>query len=159
MSDINDDPINQIAKKNYELAKSKKAQNNTKITKGKSLIKEPGTTAETTATIDAKGVTANSLSSGEEMTFKVLKTKVNIIYQGDAIGSLEDDNIIKKVQRANKLNARLSAMFIKGDGKKITVLIKSSEPVFKGQKQDIKPYIKKGSIDEPEIEIDSFDDE
>ncbi len=40
------DPINQVALKNYEMAKNKKVENNNMGSK-KSLIKEPGTTFET----------------------------------------------------------------------------------------------------------------
>jgi len=51
-----------------------------------------------------------------------------------------------------KLEGRFVVSYIKGKDKTIVVLIKTSVPVFKSDKQDVRPYIKKGSLDEPDID-------
>ncbi len=155
------DPINTVAQKNYEYAKSKKTQNATpKANNGKALVKEPGTTVEVNLTISAKGVTANSFSYCEEFGVTVFATKANVLCDNKTIGEIKDGNVVKRLNSAKKQAADLSALFIKGEGKNIKILLQSSEPVFKGDKQDIKPYMKKGTIEEPELEIisDDFDE-
>ena len=43
---------------------------------------------------------------------------------------------------------------------KIYILIKCGLPIFKADKIDVRPYLKKGTIEEPEIEMeDSPEDE
>jgi hypothetical protein len=44
--------------------------------------------------------------------------------------------------------------FIKWNEKEITVLIKTSIPVFKPDRVEIRPYLRKGTIEEPELEIE-----
>lgn len=153
------DTINQIARKNYELAKSKKINQHAGVSNNKSMLKEPGITEETTVLLTAPRITANSFSYGTEFKLKILKTKVGVLNGDTVVGNLEDEKVVRKLNLAVRLNARIKAYFIRGQDKVISILIRSSEPVFKGDKQDIKPYLKKGSIEEPEIEVESFDDE
>lgn len=155
---LDKDPINPIAIKNYELAKKNVSQN-TQKTNGKSLIKEPGTTKDVQIEITAKGVNANTFSYGENLAVGTTKTKAFIKHKNKKIGEITDTNVIKSIMQANKNGSALSAAFVKGNDKFIVVLIESSEPVFKGEQQDVKPYMKKGSLDEPELVIESFDDE
>jgi hypothetical protein len=49
--------------------------------------------------------------------------------------------------------------FIRWKEKEITVLIKSSIPVFKPDKVEIRPYLRRGTIEEPELEIETEDEE
>ena len=44
------------------------------------------------------------------------------------------------------------ASFIKGVDREAEILIKCTIPVFKSEKQDVRPYIKKGSLDEGDME-------
>lgn len=152
------DPINLIAKKNFELAKKKKTKNTMNVS-GKALVKEPGTTCETVATLTANRIDADDFAYGAEFKLKILKTKISLLNSGKVVGVLVEEPIIKTIQKANKNDSGIQAMFIGGNGKDIKVLVRCKKPVFKGDKQDVKPYLKKGSIEEPEIEIDSFDDE
>ena len=45
-----------------------------------------------------------------------------------------------------------------GRGKIIKLIIKSTIPIFRSERQDVKPYIKKGSIDEPELEMPELEE-
>lgn len=154
------DPINKIAKKNYELAKSKKTQTNVKVQNSRSLVKEPGTTTEAKATLEAPRITANTFSYGEKLELKILKSRINLVAEGKTIGHIENEDVTKSLQKVKDLEeVRVSAIFIRGEDKNIEILVKCSKAIFKSDVQDIKPYLKKGSIEEPEIEIDSFDDE
>lgn len=153
------DPINQIAKRNYELAKSKKSEATKGALPGRSLIQEPGTSTEVIALLTANRVTADKFSYGQVFTLKVLKTKANLVHDSAVVGEIVESEVIKSLNKADKANASVEAFFLKGSGKDIKVLLKSSAPVFRGDKQDIKPYLKKGSIDEPELIVESFDDE
>jgi tetratricopeptide (TPR) repeat protein len=155
---LNIDPINQVAKKNYELAKNQRSEQTPRNINGFSLVKEPGTTAVTTALISARGVTANSFSYGQELEIKPLKDTISILTNHKPIGEVTDIDIIKRVNQATRLQADLSITYLKGQDKEISVLITSSIPVFKAEKQDVKPYMRKGSLDEPELEIESYDD-
>lgn len=153
------DPINKVAIKNLDLAKSKKSKKNSESSVNIGQIKEPGTTIEAKVLLTAKNVTANSFTYGDKFKLSILKTKVNLTQENKIVGELLDTNIVSRLNICENQNGTAEATFIKGDKKDIVVLVKSSIPVFKGQKQDVKPYMKKGSIEEPEIEIDDFGDE
>jgi tetratricopeptide (TPR) repeat protein len=157
---LKQDPINKVAKKNYDLAKSKKTNKVINKSKnGKSLVAEPSTTQEVELEITAKGVTANKFSYAEEFKVDVLNGKANIVIGKKIIGTITDPKIVGRLNSAVKINAEVNALFIKGEDKKIKILLECSDPIFKGDKQDVKPYMKKGIIDEPaiEIEIEDFD--
>lgn len=157
---LKQDPINSIAKKNIDLAKAKKVLNiKANGGNGKSLIKEPGTSIETEVTITAKGITSNAFSHGDSFDLKYKRDKTILYSDNIEIATIEDKVISKKLASRNKVEMRCQALFVRGDGKKIKVLIRCSEPIFKGDKQDVKPYLKKGSIETPEMEVESFDDE
>ncbi|OGC51071.1 hypothetical protein A2W32_02415 [candidate division WWE3 bacterium RBG_16_37_10] len=154
---LEDDPINPVALKNYSLASQKKSEkNHITLADPKSLLKEPGTTAETTIEITAKRVTASDFSPGEPLILKIEKRTVNVIKmkrdERIVLGILNRDFVIK-LNGAKQKGAEASANFINGTGKNIKILIKCSLPIFKSERQDVRPYIKKGSIDEPELEM------
>lgn len=152
------DPINQVAKKNLELAKKNKTDNKTPNSNAKNLIKEPGTTAKVSMETTARGVTADNFSPGEEFDLKVLKTKIKVLSKDKELGEINSD-LAKKLNSAAKKHAKISAHFSGGEGKAIDIIIKSSVPVFKSEKQEVKPYIRKGTIEEPELEIPLLDDD
>lgn len=153
------DPINAVALKNYDLAKRCKAE-----TKGqvqidtKSLLKEPGTTSEASFEITTKGLTAKDFISGENVLLKIKKKSIEVQKVRDCkkitVGYIENPEIVQKMNIAQDRNGRIFAGFLKGQDKTVTLLIKSSIPVFKAEKQDIRPYFKKGSLDEPEVEVE-----
>lgn len=154
------DPIHPIAKKNFELATSKKAltfKNNSNNTK--SLIKEPSTTVEAEVTITAKGITSNTFSYGTALDIKIKRDKAYLYLEKVEVAQIEDKVINKKLVNGIKTGIECTSAVVRGDGKKIKILIRCSAPLFKGDKQDVKPYLKKGSIEMPELEIESFDDE
>ncbi|HLB51995.1 hypothetical protein A3F07_03425 [candidate division WWE3 bacterium RIFCSPHIGHO2_12_FULL_38_15] len=154
---LESDPINPVALKNYSLASQKKSEkNHITLADPKSLLKEPGTTAETTVEITAKRITASDFSPGEPLLLKIDKKTISIIKtkreEKIAIGTLNKDFVIK-LNGAKQKGAEANANFVNGTGKNIKILIKCSLPIFKAERQDVRPYIKKGSIDEPELEM------
>ena len=77
---LESDPINPVALKNYSLASQKKSEkNHITLADPKSLLKEPGTTAETTVEITAKRITASDFSPGEPLLLKIDKKTISII--------------------------------------------------------------------------------
>ena len=153
------DPINSVALKNYDLAKRCKAEVKGQVQiDTRSLLKEPGTTSEATFEITAKGMTAKDFISGENIFLKVKKKSLRVQKQKDSkkvtVGFIDNKDIVQKMNIALERNGRIYAGFLKGIDKRITILIKSSIPVFRAEKQDIRPYFKKGSFEEPEIEVE-----
>lgn len=153
------DPINSVALKNYELAKKCRTEVKGQVQiDTRSLLKEPGTTSEATFEISAKGMTAKDFISGEYIFLKVKKKALEVQKQKDCkkvtVGFINDKDIVQKINIATERNGRIIAGFLKGTDKHITILIKSSIPVFRAEKQDIRPYFKKGSFEEPEIEVE-----
>ncbi|GIW69707.1 MAG: hypothetical protein KatS3mg101_0454 [Patescibacteria group bacterium] len=61
-----------------------------------------------------------------------------------------------RLYKAEHLGANISGYVIRSAEKSIVMIIKSSIPVFRGEKQDIRPYIKKGLDD---IDTDLEDEE
>lgn len=158
------DPINTLALKNLKLANNQKSDcngNGGKLST-KSLLKEPGTTCETCFEITAKGIKEEDFTSGEILPFKARKKYIEIqkTKKGKKIplGKIEGDYIVKRVSCALDKGGKIKITFTKWKEKEMIVLIKTSIPVFKPDKVDIRPYLRKGAIDEPEIEMD-IDDE
>jgi tetratricopeptide (TPR) repeat protein len=153
------DPINSVALKNFDLAKRGRAE-----TKGqvqidtKSLLKEPGTTSEASFEITAKGITAKDFVSGENIFLKIKKKSIEVQKTKDnrkvTVGFINNPDIVIKMNISFDRGGRICAGFLKGVEKHVTILIKSSIPVFRAEKQDIRPYFKKGTLDEPEVEVE-----
>lgn len=160
---LSEDPINPIALRNLELAKSGKTECTTSTLKTKSLLKEPGTTQDMKITIKARGINAGDFMSGEELPLKAKKKTVELFKckQGKNImvGTIEDSYTVKKVNCLVDKKERIQALFTHGKDNEIWILLKASSPVFKPDKIDIRPYIKKGMIDEPEIDSESETEE
>jgi len=153
------DPINAVALKNLDLAKRGKVAVKGQVQiDTRSLLKEPGTTAEANINITVKGITAKDFISGENLFLKVKRKAVEVYrYKNDRklyVGAIEDKDFVQKLDFACERNGRIGAGFLKGKDKTITILVKSSIPIFKAEKQDVRPYLKKGSLEEPEIEIE-----
>ena len=157
------DPINSTAKKNILMAKSKKKESVQNPNVERSLIKEPGTTTEEYINITAKRITSDSLKPGEALYLRVDKKTTNIfkldLKQKPEIllGKIEGP-VATRLSRAKNLGAYLIAHFISGKGKTAKIMIRSTIPVFKSERQEVKPYMKKGTIEESEIEIPMLDE-
>lgn len=153
------DPISKVALKNFELAKTKSTVPNSSNGKSKhSLIKKPGTTKEIQVEIAKNKITVNSLTPGDELTLKILKTQVKISSNGKQIATITDKPLAVKLKKVIDGGGYVTGIFAKGKEKIINVLIESSEPIFKSEKQNIKPYLKRGAIEEPKIELGVSDE-
>ncbi len=154
------DPINAVAIRNLKLANECKVEHNGKgQVDPKTLIKEPGITTEVSLELTAKRISADSFCPAESLEIRVFKNKADF-YKKDShgndllIATLTSD-LINKFKIIKDREEELTAYYISGEGKRINLLIRSSIPVFKGERQEVKPYIKPGSLDEPEMEIPS----
>lgn len=151
------DPINQVAIKNLNLLKEDNlvlaSESNVKTD---SLIKEPGTSVEAELLITARGIKAENLTPGEQFKTKLKKNSLEVISttgkNETMLGELNNTDISSRLNSLEKQGGRFVVSYIKGKDKNITLLIKTSVPVFKSDKQDVRPYIKKGSLDEPDME-------
>jgi tetratricopeptide (TPR) repeat protein len=153
------DPINQVALRNMELANKHKTETKCQtFVDTKSLLKEPGTTAELRANISAKGITSNDFFAGECLILKVKKKSVDIYKMKKnaklMVGTIDNEDIVQKANSTLARDGNIAAFFVKGKEKMITLLVKSTLPVFRSEKQDVRPYIKKGSLEEPELEME-----
>ena len=162
---LKEDPINSIAKKNLDLAKDGKVERTSGSgLKTKALLKEPGTTQEIKLDILAGRITADKLDPGEDLSIKIKKKSIdvyrNLKGNKSLIGTIENDYVVKRVNVACNKKGKLNATFTRGREKEIYILIKCGLPIFKADKIDVRPYLKKGTIEEPEIEMeDSPEDE
>ncbi len=154
------DPINSIALKNYDLAKNQKTEcngNGAKLST-KALLKEPGTSCEAVFQVISKNVKKGDITSGEELPVKIKKNKVEIYFdrkkKSILIGEITDEYIAQRLTCAVEKHSNIKVTYIKWDDKDITVLIKTSVPIFKPDKVEIRPYLRKGTIEEPEMEIE-----
>jgi len=75
------------------------------------------------------------------------------------IGEITDECINQRLVRAQEKQANIKVTYIKWGEKGITVLIKTSIPIFKPDKVEIRPYLRKGTIEEPEMEIEMENEE
>lgn len=142
------DPINTIAQKNLQIAKEGKVTK-TAIAP-KKLIKEPGTTAETSIMLRRK----INVEIGLALKVIIKKTSVDVYRDETLLGTIEDKDIIKSLNKAKTDKVKLELSVIKVKENKVTILINSDSPIFKADKQDIKPYFKKGTIEEEEPELE-----
>lgn len=149
---LKSDPINKVARKNLKLALEKKLE---KVSaSAKSIIKEPGTSFEAKMQIAAKNLSAEDFSPGDGLKTKLNRSSVNVYTQeGKLLGRINSE-AAKSLRRARAKKAVIGAFFAGGKGDRMKVVLKSDIPIFKSEKQEVKPYMKKGFIDEPEIEMD-----
>jgi tetratricopeptide (TPR) repeat protein len=155
---LQSDPINAVALKNYKMAAEKKNENCSAVpVNPKNLIKEAGVTTEVFLDIQDKKLTAENFSLGEPLELKLTKKwvefyKVTAKNEHILLGKI-DSTLTKQIHCVYDKGGTCSAFFSGGENKKIHILIRSSVSVFRGERQEVKPYIKRGSIDEPEMEI------
>lgn len=140
------DPINKIAKKNLEQAESKKVEKSG--VGDKKLVKEPGTSSEQMFEIKAPRLKAESFKKGEEFGYRTNVKSVSIVRNGKVIGNINNGKFANTLSKTGKKGIGITVEFKKGKGNVATVIFKAERQAFKVDKQDIKPYIKKGLIDE-----------
>ena len=153
------DPINALATKNLELVKAEKTEfNGITHFNAKALLKEPGTTQEAKITIKGRGIKLEDFISGEELTIKVKKKAIEIFKNKKDrkvfVGSVEDSYVVQKANSVLDKGEKLHITYVRGKDNEIWIHIKASIPVFKPDKIEIRPYLKRGTIEEPEIEIE-----
>ncbi len=147
------DPINLTAKRNMELAlEHKKVLGNVSSDEIKNFIKEPGTSKEFTFQILTKGITAKKFYLGEPMEIQVEGHKVSLHKSSGELISIFDPLTAEKISACKKRGAGVRATFLYGDEKEITVMVKATIPLFKTEKQELKPYLKRENIEEQENE-------
>lgn len=151
------DPINVVAKKNLDLAKAHKTEKANGPLDFKKLIKEPGMAEEVMFTLAGK-LTADSFSKGEVLDFRLARNSVAVVRGGKTIGKIEN-SVVQRLKTAKKKKANVTVEFLKGREKTAVVIFRSDLPVLKAEKQDVKPYLKKGSIEEPDLELPEDDEE
>lgn len=156
---LKEDPVNTIAKRNIELAKAKKADKNNLEASPKQLIKEPGTTAIEIVELLHKNLTAEDFEVREELGIKINKASVNIYRKGKVIGKVITPDLVRRLNSAKSKRIQISVSFQNGKNNVIRVLFKSAIPVFKAERQELKPYMKKGATDEPEVEIPTTEEQ
>ncbi len=152
---LESDPINTVALKNFKIASEKKYDKfHTSFADPRALIIEPGTTTEVDLIILAKRITADNFYPGESIEVKLDKNSISFYKKGilNVLGSLNSD-LLKRLQAAKKTGGTFSASYLNGKDKNIKVLMRSSIPIFKAERQDVRPYVKKGTFEEPELEI------
>lgn len=158
---LDTDPINPVAQKNYKLASEKRVEKAPESINPKSLIKEPGTTTESNMIIEAKRIMGEDFSVGEELIVKLDKKYANFFKKQKNeeifLGKINTD-LAARLYAAKSQGSTISATVMQGQGKNLKLIIKSSTPIFRSERQDVKPYIKKGSIDEPELEIPDIEE-
>lgn len=149
------DPINNIAKRNLEIANKGIVDKVNNDVSTKSLLKEPGTTEE----FCFKALNKPELTPGQELEMKISKTKVKFLENKTLVMEIEGKDVVTRLNNAKAKKASLKACFIKYKDEQICVIIKSSIPIFKSERQDVRPYMKKDSFDEPELETGVEDTE
>ena len=158
---LDSDPINPVALKNYKLAAEKKVEKVMESINPKALIREPGMTTEISFDIEAKRILANDFAVGEELVVKIDKRHVSFFKKHKTeelfLGTVNSE-LSHKLNNVKAQGAQISATFLRGNEKHIRVMIKSYIPVFITKNQQLNTYIKKGSIDEPELEIPELEE-
>ena len=152
---LESDPINTVALKNYKIAAEKRYDKfHTSFADPKALIIEPGTTTEVNLIILAKRITSDNFYPGESIEVKVDRSSINF-YKEEILKVLASINsaIFGRLQAAKKTGGTFSASYLNGKDKNIKVLVRSSSPIFKAERQDVRPYVKKGTFEEPELEM------
>lgn len=148
------DPINKVAQKNLQMASQKKTANHNGDSGNhtKALIKEPGTTTE--VVLQPNNSVLENLEPGQSLNLRITKSKLTFLTpeENKEVGYIKDERSAV-VYKANQNKQNVSANVASIDENRLAILLKCKKPIFKARKQQEKPYLKKGLIDEPELEI------
>lgn len=158
---LKSDPINALALKNLQLANNGKSEcpaGGTSHLNTRSLLKEPGTTHEAKITMKTKAIHLDEFLSGEELPIKIKRKSIELFKikkdKKILIGEITDNYIVQRLSHAINKNIKVCISYVRGKDQDIWVIIKASAPIFKPDKIEIRPYLKKGTIEEPELEIE-----
>lgn len=149
------DPINTVAKKNYELAKGKSSVKVSSNANPKALIKEPGLNAEIFLTI--KKSIKHEFVPGEELRVQTTKKLLRIYSEKVLLDESDSPDIIAAIRAAKEAKAEIKAFYASRKDNVLRIILRCNKPVFRAEKQAIKPYLKKGTLKEPELEISEMD--
>ncbi len=162
---LEEDPINQIAIKNFKLATDKNPDRKGSVILVKSvkqLVKEPGTSTQIDLPKPKKQKMLDTIEPGEELVLRFYKASTVFFKdygnKQEEIGKIEGD-MARRLYKANSEGENISANIIKINGENLTLVINTDNPIFKAQKQHEKPYVKKGTIEEPELEMDTQEED
>ncbi len=147
------DPINKIAKKNLELAKAGKVKGSNGNTDSKQYIKEPGIALEVVVLVDNTKVNLDNFTHGDELNLKINKKSVNVFKGSKLLGKITSLDPVAQLNCAKSKKAKLVTKFQSKKGNYIKILIRSDKSVFKAGRQEVRPYMKKGAIKEPKINM------
>ena len=129
----------------------------------KSLLKEPGSSHEVSINTISKGIKKEDFVSGDELTFKQKKKEIELYRDKKGkkilVGNINDDYTLQRISCALNKKIDIKIIFIKWKGAEMVVLIKASAPIFKPDKVEIRPYLRKGTIEEPEMDIEPEEEE
>jgi tetratricopeptide (TPR) repeat protein len=152
---LDKDPINAIARKNYELAKEKNTVPIKTSANPKALIKEPGLSAE--MFLESKKVFKHDLMAGEELKIRSTKKNIKVFRDKIQLGECQSPDILTALNAAKEEKAEVKAFYASRRDKIMKIIVRCTKPVFRAEKQAIKPYLKKGTLKEPELEITELD--
>lgn len=146
------DPLNNIVKKNYELAKNKSVDQ-TVYSSTKSLIRDPGTYAETSFHSSAKETTIRRIQKNDPLEIKYKESEYRVYFENIELGFITERSILTSLREARINKIKINGKFISRDEKNLKIGILSEKPIFSSDRQEVKPYLKKGAIEEPEMDI------
>ncbi len=160
------DPINSIALKNYKLASENDSDSKGGKVIGdvKNLIREPGTSTQVKIPVPAMVIKRYKLETGDILGLKINKNSTIVFaYSGNKtdnniLGKIEDSTA-RRLHNAKVDNKKIIASFVKANGETITLLIKCNHPIFKSEKQQEKPYMKRDVLDEPDLDMSTPEEE
>lgn len=153
------DPINKIALKNLKLASEKKGldANKTDADFAKDFIQEPGTTSQVKIDVDKK--LAKSLKIGQELNLKINKTKLGFMLpkKSKPIAEISDETS-NTVYTAKQQGKDITSKVLTVGEEGVTASLVCEYPIFKSQVQQEKPFVKKGAIVEPKVDVSGTED-
>jgi len=137
------DSLNLVAKKNLEILKSGNAFGACQRNDAEgSFIMEPGTTKKVLVHLDSRHVNPKKLVPGQKFTLRIKSNQVILFDLANRqIGSVCETDLPSFVVARKVFNLKcLDATFLNvSQGPMVEMLARASEPVFKGERQDINP--------------------
>jgi len=145
------DPINTIALKNYKLAKEKIAVSNKAKLDPKVLLEEPGTSTTITLPIDSTKARIQKILCGQYLKLKLTRYALKFYKENVLVGELTNTDIIQSLREAKTKDINVKATVTNIEKKHIRIVLHATANIFSSTKQTVRPYLKKGSIEEPAL--------
>ena len=115
--------------------------------------REPGTYAETIIDSIAREPTIRRMAKNDPLEIKYKASEFHVIFDGIDLGVIKEKIVLISLREAKNSKIELTGKFVSREEKAVRIGIASSKPVFNSDRQEIKPYLKKGAIEEPELEM------